>query len=85
MWHMRSLLFTEPVDYLIGNTYGKYLERDTGNVPLIRLGFPIFDRHHYHRLPDLGLRRRTECAGLDTRQDLRRNRPQHQCSVEDRL
>ena len=26
---MRSLLFTEPVDFLIGNTYGKYLERDT--------------------------------------------------------
>ena len=31
---MRSLLFTEPVDFLIGNTYGKYLERDTG-TPLI--------------------------------------------------
>lgn len=22
LWHMRSLLFTEPVDFLIGNTYG---------------------------------------------------------------
>ena len=53
LWHMRSLLFTEPVDFLIGNTYGKYLERDTG-VPLIRLGFPIFDRHHYHRSPIWG-------------------------------
>ena len=36
LWHLRSLLHTEPVDFLIGNTYGKYLERDTG-VPLIRL------------------------------------------------
>lgn len=53
LWHMRSLLFTEPVDFLIGNTYGKYLERDTG-VPLIRLVFPIFDRHHYHRFPIVG-------------------------------
>jgi nitrogenase molybdenum-iron protein beta chain len=53
LWHMRSLLFTEPVDFLIGNTYGKYLERDTG-TPLIRLGFPIFDRHHYHRSPIWG-------------------------------
>jgi len=53
LWHMRSLLFTEPVDFLIGNTYGKYLERDTG-VPLIRLVFPIFDRHHYHRTPIWG-------------------------------
>jgi nitrogenase molybdenum-iron protein beta chain len=53
LWHMRSLLFTEPVDFLIGNTYGKYLERDTG-TPLIRMGFPIFDRHHHHRYPTLG-------------------------------
>lgn len=53
LWHMRSLLFTEPVDFLIGNTYGKYLERDTG-IPLIRLVFPIFDRHHYHRIPIWG-------------------------------
>ena len=50
---MRSLLFTEPVDFLIGNTYGKYLERDTG-TPLIRIGFPIFDRHHHHRYPVWG-------------------------------
>jgi nitrogenase molybdenum-iron protein beta chain len=53
LWHMRSLLFTEPVDFLIGNTYGKYLERDTG-APLIRAVFPIFDRHHYHRFPTWG-------------------------------
>ncbi len=53
LWHMRSLLFTEPVDFLIGNTYGKYLERDTG-TPLIRIGFPIFDRHHHHRYPTWG-------------------------------
>jgi len=53
LWHMRSLLFTNPVDFLIGNTYGKYLERDCG-VPLIRLGFPVFDRHHHHRFPIWG-------------------------------
>jgi nitrogenase molybdenum-iron protein beta chain len=50
LWHLRSLLFTEPVDFLIGNSYGKFLERDTG-TPLIRLTFPIFDRHHHHRFP----------------------------------
>ena len=38
---------------LIGNSYGKYLERDTG-TPLIRLMFPIFDRHHHHRYPTWG-------------------------------
>ena len=53
MWHMRSLLFTEPVDFIIGNTYGKFLERDT-KIPLIRIGFPIFDRHHHHRYPVWG-------------------------------
>ncbi|MHC0052547.1 nitrogenase molybdenum-iron protein subunit beta [Actibacterium sp. D379-3] len=53
LWHMRSLLNTEPVDLLIGNSYGKYLERDTG-TPLIRLMFPIFDRHHHHRFPTWG-------------------------------
>jgi nitrogenase molybdenum-iron protein beta chain len=53
LWHLRSLLYTEPVDFLIGNTYGKYLERDTG-TPLVRMVFPIFDRHHYHRFPTWG-------------------------------
>jgi nitrogenase molybdenum-iron protein beta chain len=53
LWHLRSLLATEPVDFLIGSTYGKFLERDTG-TPLIRVGFPIFDRHHYHRFPIWG-------------------------------
>lgn len=53
LWHMRSLLFTEPVDFLIGNSYGKYLARDT-QIPLIRIGYPIFDRHHLHRYPTFG-------------------------------
>lgn len=53
LWAMRSLLFTEKVDFLIGSSYGKYLERDTG-TPLIRLSFPIFDRHHHHRFPVMG-------------------------------
>ncbi|MBL8575351.1 MAG: nitrogenase molybdenum-iron protein subunit beta [Hyphomicrobiaceae bacterium] len=50
LWALRSLMATEPVDFLIGNSYGKYLERDL-SVPLIRLAFPIFDRHHHHRFP----------------------------------
>ncbi|MBT9537478.1 MAG: hypothetical protein IVZ94_05050 [Nitrospirae bacterium] len=53
MWHLRSLLFTEPVDLLIGNSYAKFLWRDTG-TPLIRIGFPLFDRHHLHRYPVIG-------------------------------
>ncbi len=53
LWHLRSLMFTEPVDLLIGNSYGKYLWRDTG-TPLVRIGYPIFDRHYQHRYPTLG-------------------------------
>ncbi|MBI5058056.1 MAG: nitrogenase molybdenum-iron protein subunit beta [Nitrospirae bacterium] len=53
MWHLRSLMFTDPVDFLIGNSYAKLLWRDTG-TPLIRIGFPLFDRHHLHRYPIIG-------------------------------
>ncbi|MFQ3573534.1 MAG: nitrogenase component 1, partial [Thermodesulfovibrionales bacterium] len=53
MWHLRSLMFTEPVDLLIGNSYAKFLWRDVGTA-LIRIGFPIFDRHHLHRYPIIG-------------------------------
>jgi nitrogenase molybdenum-iron protein beta chain len=53
LWHLRSLVFTEPVDLLIGNTYLKYLSREA-QIPLVRVGFPIFDRHHLHRFPIIG-------------------------------
>ena len=60
LWHLRSLVFEDKPDFLIGNSYGKYIQRDTLHkgkafeVPLIRLGFPIFDRHHLHRSTTLG-------------------------------
>ncbi|MEJ2645694.1 MAG: nitrogenase molybdenum-iron protein subunit beta, partial [Gammaproteobacteria bacterium] len=60
LWHMRSLVFTDKPDFMIGNSYGKFIQRDTitkgkeHEVPLIRLGFPIFDRHHLHRDTTLG-------------------------------
>ncbi|MBB5022331.1 nitrogenase molybdenum-iron protein subunit beta [Desulfurispira natronophila] len=53
MWHMRSLLFTDPVDFIIGSSHAKYLWRDT-RTPLIRFGFPLFDRHHLHRTSTIG-------------------------------
>ncbi len=60
LWHMRSLVFTDKPDFMIGNSYGKFIQRDTlhkgkeHEVPLIRIGFPIFDRHHLHRSTTLG-------------------------------
>lgn len=53
LWHLRSLVHTEPVDLLVGNSYVKQLSRETG-VPLVRIGFPVFDRHHLHRYPIIG-------------------------------
>ncbi len=53
LWHLRSLVFTEPVDLLMGSSYLKYLAREA-DLPLVRVGFPIFDRHHLHRYPIIG-------------------------------
>lgn len=60
LWHMRSLVFTDKPDFMIGNSYGKFIQRDTlykgteHEVPLIRIGFPLFDRHHLHQDTTLG-------------------------------
>ncbi|MGB0684405.1 MAG: nitrogenase molybdenum-iron protein subunit beta [Magnetovibrionaceae bacterium] len=60
LWHFRSLMFTDKPDFMIGNSYGKFIQRDTLHkgkefeVPLIRIGFPIFDRHHMHRQTTIG-------------------------------
>lgn len=60
LWHFRSLMFTRKPDFMIGNSYGKFIQRDTlakgeqFEVPLIRIGFPIFDRHHLHRISTWG-------------------------------
>jgi nitrogenase molybdenum-iron protein beta chain len=53
MWHLRSLMFTDPVDLLIGPSSAKFLWRDT-RTPFVRVGFPLFDRHHLHRRPIIG-------------------------------
>lgn len=53
LWHLRSLLVTDPVDALIGDTHGKFAARDAG-IPLFRFGFPIFDRVNKHRVPLVG-------------------------------
>lgn len=53
LWHLRSLLMTEPVDMLIGDSHGKWAARDAG-IPLLRIGYPIFDRVNLHRYPTIG-------------------------------
>ena len=48
LWHMRSLCFTDKPDFLIGNTYGKYIQRDT-----LAQGRGVRGAADPHRLPDL--------------------------------
>lgn len=43
----------EPVDLLIGNTYGKYIARDE-DIPFVRHGFPILDRVGHSYFPTVG-------------------------------
>jgi len=53
LWHMRSLVMTDPVDALIGDTHGKFITREA-KIPLFRFGFPVFDRVNLHRYPIIG-------------------------------
>lgn len=53
LWHLRSLIMTDPVDMLLGPSHGKFIARDAG-IPHIRLGYPIFDRVNIHRYPIYG-------------------------------
>jgi nitrogenase molybdenum-iron protein beta chain len=53
LWHLRSLIMTDMVDGIIGDTHGKQVARDA-KIPLFRFGFPIFDRVNLHRRPLIG-------------------------------
>ena len=53
MFLMHQWIKNEPVDLLIGNTWGKYIARDE-NIPLIRFGFPIMDRIGHSYFPNVG-------------------------------
>jgi nitrogenase molybdenum-iron protein beta chain len=53
MFLMHQWIKKEPVDLLIGNTYGKYIARDE-NIPFLRYGFPILDRVGHSYFPSVG-------------------------------
>lgn len=50
---MHQWIKNEPVDLLIGNTYGKYISRDD-DIPFLRHGFPILDRVGHSYFPTVG-------------------------------
>ena len=53
MFLMHQWIKNEPVDLLIGNSYGKYIARDE-DIPLLRWGFPILDRQGHQYFPTVG-------------------------------
>jgi nitrogenase molybdenum-iron protein beta chain len=55
MFLMHQWIKDEPVDLLIGNTYGKYISRDD-DIPFVRHGFPILDRVGHSYFPTAGYR-----------------------------
>ncbi len=53
MYLMHQWIKQEPVDLIIGNTYGKYIARDE-DIPFVRHGFPILDRVGHSYFPTVG-------------------------------
>ncbi len=53
MYLLHQWIKNEPVDLLIGNTYGKYISRDE-KIPFLRMGFPILDRIGHSYFPTVG-------------------------------
>lgn len=55
LFTLHQWIKNEPVDLLIGNTYGKYVAR-AEDIPFVRVGFPILDRSVHSYLPVVGYR-----------------------------
>ncbi|WP_045215688.1 nitrogenase molybdenum-iron protein subunit beta [Desulfonatronovibrio magnus] len=51
--YLHQLVKNEPVDLLVGNTYGKYIAR-AEDIPFVRFGFPILDRAGHSYFPTVG-------------------------------
>jgi nitrogenase molybdenum-iron protein beta chain len=50
---LHQLIMNDPVDMIIGNTYGKHIAR-AEDIPLVRIGFPILDRVGHSFFPTVG-------------------------------
>ncbi|TSA13527.1 MAG: nitrogenase molybdenum-iron protein subunit beta [Deltaproteobacteria bacterium] len=55
LFYLHQLIKNDPVDLIIGNTYGKYIAR-AEDIPLVRFGFPIMDRVGHSYFPTVGYR-----------------------------
>jgi len=55
MYMFHQLLQKDRPDLILGNTYCKYIARDM-DIPLLRIGFPIYDRIGHSYQPVMGYR-----------------------------
>lgn len=55
LFTLHQWIKNQPVDLIIGNTYGKYIAR-AEDIPFVRVGFPILDRSVHSYLPIVGYR-----------------------------
>ncbi len=55
LFQFHQLIKQEKPDLIFGNTYAKYIARDE-DIPLIRMGFPIYDRVGHQYFPIVGYR-----------------------------
>jgi nitrogenase molybdenum-iron protein beta chain len=55
LFYFHQLLQNDKPDLILGNTYCKYIARDM-DIPLIRTGFPIYDRVGHSYFPITGYR-----------------------------
>lgn len=53
LFTLHQWIKNDPVDLIIGNTYGKYIAR-AEDIPFVRLGFPVLDRSVHTYLPVTG-------------------------------
>jgi nitrogenase molybdenum-iron protein beta chain len=55
MFYFHQLVKSGKPDLIFGNTYAKHIARDE-DIPLIRIGFPIYDRVGHQYFPVVGYR-----------------------------
>ena len=53
LFTLHQWIKNEPVDLLIGNTYGKYIAR-AQDIPFVRYGWPVLDRIGHGYFPTVG-------------------------------
>ena len=55
LFELHQWIKNEPVDLLIGSSYGKQIAR-AEDIPFVRAGFPILDRYVHSYMPIVGYR-----------------------------